>query len=85
MPFLLKETCRLIKHAQLRKYYKIKASKQEGSILEPEKVTTDAREIIKIAIENARPLMQIEKVLVGSIQYQVPTPITMRRSEYEGM
>ena len=41
--------------------------------------------IIKTAFENARPVMQLEKVKVGSVTYYVPTPITERRSYFEGM
>lgn len=29
--------------------------------------------------------MKIEKVLVGSVEYQVPAPITKERSEWTGL
>ena len=35
--------------------------------------------IIVTAIENCRPVMQLEKVKVGSVTYHVPTPITDTR------
>ena len=35
--------------------------------------------IIVTAIENCRPVMQLEKVKVGSVTYHVPTPITDSR------
>jgi len=83
------ETYRIIKHAQLKKYYKVAASLQEGSLAKEDSenisITTDPSEIIRRAIENARPLMKIEKVLVGSVEYQVPAPITKDRSEWTGM
>ena len=47
-------------------------------------ITTDPVQIIKKAIENARPLMRLEKVRVGSVEYQVPAPITQKRSEFDG-
>ena len=47
-------------------------------------ITTDPVQIIKKAIENARPLMRLEKVRVGSVEYQVPVPITQKRSEFDG-
>merc|ERR1711915_776123 len=50
-----------------------------------ENVETDPTIIIKQAIENARPVMYLEKVKVGSVIYRVPTPITETRSYFEGM
>lgn len=41
--------------------------------------------IIKAAIENCRPVMQLEKVKVGSVTYHVPTPISETRSYFESM
>ncbi len=35
--------------------------------------------VITTAIENCRPVMQLEKVKVGSVTYHVPTPITETR------
>jgi len=87
----LRETYRLIKQTQLRKYYKL-TSKEVGSrpdAATPEvqdgSITTDPVQLILRAIENARPLMWLEKVKVGSVEYQVPTPISTKRSEFEGM
>ena len=48
-------------------------------------IATDPVQIIKKAIDNARPLMRLEKVRVGSVEYQVPAPITQKRSEFDGM
>jgi ribosomal protein S7 len=36
-------------------------------------------ENLAAAIENTRPVMQLEKVKVGSVVYMVPTPITEHR------
>jgi len=85
----LRETYRLIKQSQLKKYYKVAASQQAGSLSEADaeniSITTDPVQIIKKAIENARPLMRLEKVRDGSVEYQVPAPITQKRSEFDGM
>ena len=35
--------------------------------------------IIKTAIKNCSPVMQLEKVKVGSVTYHVPTPISESR------
>jgi len=48
-------------------------------------VETDPTIIIKQAIENARPVMMLEKVKVGAVVYMVPAPITETRSYFEGM
>ena len=47
-------------------------------------ITTDPVLIIKRAIENARPLMALEKVKVGSVEYLVPKPITVTASQFRG-
>ena len=76
-----------MKETQLKKYYKAIASKggkEGGAETVAVSITTDPVELIKHAIENARPLMRLEKVTVGSVEYQVPTPITLKRSEFDG-
>ena len=76
-----------MKESQLKKYYKAIASKgrnEGGAEMLAVSITTDPVELIKRAIENARPLMRLEKVTVGSVEYQVPTPITLKRSEFDG-
>ena len=76
---------------QLKKYYKVSASinaksKQDSTVSEQEdiNITTDPVLIIKRAIENARPLMALEKVKVGSVEYLVPKPITVTASQFRG-
>ena len=72
----LKETFGLIKAIQLKRYYKASEANRENIIVDPQ-------EILKRAIENAKPLMSIQKVKVGGMIYSVPAPITEFRSEYE--
>merc|ERR1719411_740519 len=82
----MRETFRLIKHTQLKKYYKAVSSKEsESTNAEDISVTTDPVQIIKKAIENGRPLMSLQNVTVGSVDYQIPAPITIDRSQFEGM
>ena len=42
-------------------------------------------QIIHDAIENAKPLMNIEPVRVGAVRYTVPTPITEHFSTFKGI
>ena len=44
---------------------------------------TDPGEILKKAVEIARPLMGIQKCRVGSVMYNVPVPVTEHRSYFE--
>ena len=43
------------------------------------KIEMNPYSIIAGAIANCRPVMQLEKVKVGSVTYYVPTPITESR------
>jgi len=73
---VLNKTYALIKETQLKKYYKATPERREHII-------TDPTEILKRAVENARPLMSIMKIQKGGQFYQVPGPITMKRSLFE--
>eukprot|EP00090_Calanus_glacialis_P038304 TRINITY_DN668_c0_g1_i1.p1 TRINITY_DN668_c0_g1~~TRINITY_DN668_c0_g1_i1.p1 ORF type:complete len:250 (-),score=80.64 TRINITY_DN668_c0_g1_i1:23-697(-) len=75
---ILLETCRRIKEIQLEKYYKANPEKRDD-------IERNPMVIMKGAIENCRPVMQLEKVKVGSVNYQVPTPISESRSYFESM
>jgi small subunit ribosomal protein S7 len=72
----MQEVFRIIKAVQLKKYYKAPHERRDLII-------TDPAELIRQAVENARPLLNLEKVTVGSIVYTVPTPITLKRSLFE--
>ena len=65
-----------MKDIQLKKYYKASPDRREN-------IVTDPNEILKTAVHNARPLMAIQKVKVGGIVYNVPAPISMKRSLFE--
>lgn len=75
----IREAFRYIKRAQMAKYWKAKDDKRRsGIIVNPE-------ELFHKALDNARPLMGLEKVARGGVVYSVPVPITQRKSEFEGM
>ena len=63
---------------QLKKFYAASPEKRED-------IERNPLVIMKAAIENCRPVMQLEKVKVGSVTYHVPTPISETRSYFESM
>jgi len=67
-----------IKEIQLRKYYKASEEGKNAIEISPTKIIHDA-------IENAKPLMNIEPVRVGAVRYTVPTPITEHFSTFKGI
>ena len=73
---VMREVFESIKEIQLKKFYKATPERRENMI-------TDPTEILKKAVENARPLMALENVKVGGITYTVPAPISDRRSKFE--
>ena len=68
----------LLFRAQMSKYWKAKEDKRKSILVNPE-------ELFHKALENARPLMGLEKVARGGVVYTVPVPITLKKSEFEGM
>ena len=83
---------------QLRRYYR--ASKEDKHLVEtnPTKVgmksvffprsahdSEISSKIINDAVENAKPLMNIESVKVGAVVYQVPTPISEHNATFRGI
>ena len=46
---------------------------------------TDPERILHKAVENARPLLALQRVRVGAVVYSVPAPITTERSIFEGI
>jgi len=75
---IMLNTCRRIKEIQLLKWISANEERRANIELNP-------YVIIVTAIENCRPVMQLEKVKVGSVTYHVPTPITDTRSYFEAM
>jgi len=73
---VMRDVFETIKEIQLKKFYKANPERRENMI-------TDPTEILKKAVENARPLMALENVKVGGITYTVPAPISERRAKFE--
>lgn len=75
---IMNDTFAKIKETQLKKVYDSKSERADH-------IETNPIVIIKEAVENARPMMALEKVKVGSVVYYVPTPITTFKSEFEAI
>ncbi|TRY74772.1 hypothetical protein TCAL_09514 [Tigriopus californicus] len=76
---LMLDTMGEIKRIQLSRYYDAKSDTARTEI------ETCPTRIIEMAVENASPLMLIQSVRMGSVQYQVPTPITAERTPFEAI
>ncbi|KAM3964578.1 mitochondrial ribosomal protein S7 [Aphomia sociella] len=63
-----------IKRKQIERYHL--ASTEEEKV----KIILDPKEILHRAIANAKPLLQLSPIKRGGITYQVPGPITEKRS-----
>lgn len=67
-----------IKRIQLERYNLADAD-------EKEKIETDPLKILHLAVENCRPLLQLTPIKRGGSTYQVPIPITEKRSYFVAM
>ncbi|KAB0796502.1 hypothetical protein PPYR_10563 [Photinus pyralis] len=76
---LVEKTMEKIKRVQLEKYHKL-ANEEEK-----EKVVLNPRAIIHQAITNVKPILQLTPIKRGGVTYQVPVPITDRRSQFLSM
>lgn len=74
---LMLDTMAEIKRIQLQKYYSAQSETAKAEI------ETNPIRIIEMAVENASPLMLIQSVKMGSVLYQVPTPINANRTPFE--
>lgn len=67
-----------IKRIQLERYNLADAD-------EKPKIETDPLKILHLAVENCRPLLQLTPIKRGGSTYQVPIPITEKRSYFVAM
>lgn len=67
-----------IKRIQLERYNLAEAD-------EKAKIETDPLKILHLAVENCRPLLQLTPIKRGGSTYQVPIPITEKRSYFVAM
>lgn len=70
---LIEKAFEKIKHIQLEKYHK-------GAEGEKENIIKDPVKILHKAIANSQPLLELTPVKRGGVRYQVPVPITEKRS-----
>lgn len=77
---LIHRTCFEIKKIQLKKFNDPAITAEEKSAL-----ILDPVEIIKTAIENAKPVVIVRPVKRGGATYQVPHPITANYSRFLSM
>ncbi|XP_022231422.1 28S ribosomal protein S7, mitochondrial [Drosophila obscura] len=74
---LLSRTLEIIKRAQTERMHLCPEDKQ--------KVNTNAEMILIDAVENSRPLLQLTSIKRGGVNYQVPVPVTTKRSYFLAM
>ncbi|XP_030246615.1 28S ribosomal protein S7, mitochondrial [Drosophila navojoa] len=74
---LLTETFEIIKRTQIERL--ILAGTDKSNII------IDSEQLLKNAIENARPLLQLSAIKRGGVKYQVPVPLTQKKSYFLAM
>ena len=75
---VLRRTFEIIKDTQLKKLHKPGITKERQA-----NIVTDPQVILKTAVENARPLLEIQNIRKAGIVYQVPAPIEYDKSLFE--
>ena len=75
---LIFESFAEIKRVQLKKYHSVPDNEKTSIELNP-------LNIFKEAIENCQPVLALTPVKKGGITYQVPTPITPKKSQWMSM
>ncbi|KAH8341469.1 hypothetical protein KR059_007985 [Drosophila kikkawai] len=75
---LLSKTMELIKRTQTEHMNLAKGDDKD-------KINTNAETLLKQAVENCRPLLQVTAIKRGGVNYQVPVPITTKRSYFLAM
>eukprot|EP00099_Drosophila_melanogaster_P007668 NP_001260339.1 mitochondrial ribosomal protein S7, isoform B [Drosophila melanogaster] len=74
---LLSKTLELIKRTQTEHMNLAKGEKTT--------INTNPETLLKQAVENCRPLLQVTAIKRGGVTYQVPVPITTKRSYFLAM
>ncbi|XP_058815948.1 small ribosomal subunit protein uS7m [Topomyia yanbarensis] len=68
-----------IKRLQLERYHLAETDEEK------EKIELNPRVLLARAVENSRPLLQLTPIKRGGVRYQVPVPITEKRSYFLAM
>ncbi|XP_014215821.1 28S ribosomal protein S7, mitochondrial [Copidosoma floridanum] len=75
---ILKKAFEIIKRAQIQTFHKADPEKQNEIELDP-------KVILYKAIENCSPVLELARIKRGGITYQVPVPLTNKRSKFLAM
>lgn len=75
---LVEKAFEKIKRIQVEKYHTSPSETKEAIELSPRKIFYDA-------VENCKPLLQLTPIKRGGVRYQVPVPITEKRSQFLSM
>lgn len=76
---LMDRTFEKIKRVQLEKYHKATTPEEKDNI------ELNPRLVFHSAIENCKPLLELTPIKRGGVTYQVPVPITDKRSQFISM
>ncbi|XP_055594544.1 28S ribosomal protein S7, mitochondrial [Uranotaenia lowii] len=68
-----------IKRLQLERYHLAESEEEKA------KIELNPRVLLSQAVENCRPLLQLTPIKRGGVRYQVPVPITEKRSYFLAM
>lgn len=68
-----------VKRMQLQKYHQTSAEEEKA------KIELNPRVIFYNAVENSKPLLQLSPIKRGGVTYQVPIPVTAKRSQFISM
>ncbi|XP_019525396.2 small ribosomal subunit protein uS7m [Aedes albopictus] len=68
-----------IKRHQLERYHLAESEEEKA------KIELNPRVLLRTAVENCRPLLQLTPIKRGGVRYQVPVPITEQRSYFLAM
>uniref|UniRef100_A0A182F2P5 Small ribosomal subunit protein uS7m n=2 Tax=Anopheles albimanus TaxID=7167 RepID=A0A182F2P5_ANOAL len=68
-----------IKRMQLERYHLAESDEERA------KIELNPRKLLHQAVENCRPLLQLTPIKRGGVRYQVPIPVTEKRSYFLAM
>lgn len=68
-----------IKRTQLERYNLAESPEEKAAI------ETDPMKIFHVAVENCRPVLTLTPIKRGGVRYQVPVPVTEKRSYFMAM
>lgn len=68
-----------IKRLQLERYHLAETEEEKA------KIELNPRVLLRKAVENSRPLLHLTPIKRGGVRYQVPVPITEKRSYFMAM